>query len=221
MPYFASDAEKSRSAKLALRNQLLAARSLLIPSDILSAAVEVQAETIAFVRRTRASTIAAYVPVGAEPGGSDLPQVLAEALAPGGRLLLPVLLDDGDLDWARYTGSLVAGPRGLREPAGDRLGVDAVRDAGLVIVPALAIDRRGIRLGRGGGSYDRALARLAPSSAPLAPSSTPSAAPWTVALLHDGELIKDVPAEPHDRAVRAAITPGGGLSLSRGPEWTN
>lgn len=210
MPYFPGGAEGSRSAKLALRNQLLAARSLLTARNRQSAAIVVQAATTALVREIRPSTIAAYVPVGAEPGGADLPEVLAGVLPPGGRLLLPVLLDDGDLDWAPYTGSLASGPRGLREPDGARLGVDAVREADLVLVPALAVDGRGVRLGRGGGSYDRALARLA--------SSPP---PWTVALLHDGELIEHVPAEPHDRAVRAAITPGGGLSLSRGPEWTN
>ncbi|PSK58900.1 5-formyltetrahydrofolate cyclo-ligase [Micromonospora sp. MH33] len=70
--------------------------------------------------------------------------------------------------------------------------------ADLVVVPALAVDRRGYRLGRGGGSYDRALARV--------PATVP-----TVALLHDGELVEVVPAQPHDRPVRFVITPGGGL----------
>jgi 5-formyltetrahydrofolate cyclo-ligase len=155
------------------------------------------------VRRIRPSTLAAYVPVGAEPGGPDLPAVLA----PAGRLLLPVLLPDGDLDWATYDGSLTAGPRGLLQPPGARLGVDAVRDATLVVVPALAVDRSGMRLGRGGGSYDRVLARLA-------------AGTLVVALLNDGELLDAVPAEAHDRPVGAAITPSGGLTLSPGYEWT-
>jgi 5-formyltetrahydrofolate cyclo-ligase len=66
-----------------------------------------------------------------------------------------------------------------------------------VVVPALAVDRRGVRLGRGGGSYDRALARLA-------------AGATAVALLHDGELLDALPAEAHDRAVTAAVTPSGG-----------
>ena len=83
-----------------------------------------------------------------------------------------------------------------------RLGVDAVREASLVIVPAVAVDRSGVRLGRGGGSYDRVLARL-------------DRVTLTVALLYDGELVESVPAEPHDRAVQAAITPSGGLSPSR------
>jgi 5-formyltetrahydrofolate cyclo-ligase len=199
MPEFASDAEKSRSAKIAMRDRLLAARRSMTVSDRQSASASLQAALLALVRAQQPSTIAGYVPVGSEPGGSDLPAVLAST---GCRLLLPVLLDSGDLDWAAYAGSFSAGPRGLRQPTGERLGVDAVREASLVIVPALAVDRSGIRLGRGGGSYDRVLARLDPVT-------------LTVALLYDGELVEAVPAEPHDRTVQAAITPTGGLTLSR------
>lgn len=205
MPDFAADAERSRSAKIALRGRLLAARRSLTVSDRAAAAAAVQAHILALVRDISPSTIAAYAPVGTEPGGADLPAVLSRAA----RVLLPVLLDGGDLDWAAYDGSLLRGPRGLVEPAGPRLGVDAVLSAGLVIVPALAIDPAGMRLGRGGGSYDRVLARLAAGDV------------MAVALLHDGELVPSVPAEPHDRPVRAAITPSGGVTLSRRPEWTN
>jgi 5-formyltetrahydrofolate cyclo-ligase len=202
VPDFAGDAERSRLAKNALRDRLIASRRSLTAAERGSAAAAVQAALLALVRKLAPSTIAAYVPIGPEPGG-DLPS----ALAPHARLLLPVLLADRDLDWVAFHGALRSGPRGLLEPAGPRLGVEAVRSADLVVVPALAVDRAGIRLGRGGGSYDRVLARLA--------------GPMTVALLHDGELIDSMPVEPHDRAVRAAITPSGGLALSQGPEWTN
>ena len=111
-------------------------------------------------------------------------------------------LSDGPL----VDGPLVDGPLGLREPAGPRLGPDAVADADVVLVPALAVDHAGTRLGRGGGYYDRALARV-PAGVPV------------VALLHDGELVDALPADPWDRPVTAAVLPATGwvqLPAARG-----
>lgn len=132
-----------------------------------------------------ARAVASYLPLPSEPGVEPRPG-----------WLLPVLLPDGDLDWAAYDGQLQEGPRGLREPTGPRLGVDAVAGCDVVLVPALRVDRRGNRLGKGGGSYDRALAR---------------ATGLTVALLADGELVDALPAEPHDVPVQAVATPSTGL----------
>lgn len=200
MPEFSHGAEVTHEAKREMRIALLARRRSLTGAQREAAAARVQAELISLVRRLRPARVTAYVPVGSEPGGADLPAALGAALPPEADLLLPVLMDDLDLDWARYTGpaSLVAAGRGLREPTDPPLGPEAVAGATLVIVPALGVDHRGRRLGRGGGSYDRALARV--------PEST-----LTVALLHDGELVETVPAEPHDRPVRAVITPTDGL----------
>ena len=200
MPDFPAGAEKSDHQKIALRNQLLAARRSLSPEKRAQAAAAIQAVLHDLVPAHPSTIIAAHVPLGPEPGGPDLPEVLGE------RLILPVLLPDNDLDWVRYEGpgSLRPGRLGLREPRGARLGVDAVADATLLIVPALAVDRTGMRLGRGGGSYDRALARATGARA--------------VALLHDGELLPTVPAEPHDRRVHAVVTPAEGLSDT--PDWT-
>jgi 5-formyltetrahydrofolate cyclo-ligase len=116
-------------------------------------------------------------------------------------VLLPVLLSDGDLDWASYEGpdSLVPGPRGLLQPGERRRGVTAITSADLVIAPAVAVDRAGRRLGRGGGSYDRALARVGP-------------AVLTMALLYDDELVAHVPAGEHDQPVRAVARPSEGIS---------
>jgi len=116
-------------------------------------------------------------------------------------VLLPVLRPDMDLDWASYEGpeSLRPGPRGLTESAEPPRGVTAVSRADLVIVPALAVDRRGVRLGRGGGSYDRALARVGPQVP-------------TIALLYDAELLDEVPAAPHDQRVRLVARPEAGIT---------
>ena len=144
-----------------------------------------------------ARTVAAYVSVGTEPGTGPLLTALA---ARGIRVLLPVLLPDDDLDWAEHQpGTLLApGPRGLREPVGRRLSSEEFETVDAVVVPGLAVDRRGVRLGRGGGSYDRALARV--------PSGTP-----VLLLLYDGEVLEHVPEESHDRRVDVALTPNGAV----------
>ncbi|MFF5319037.1 5-formyltetrahydrofolate cyclo-ligase [Micromonospora chalcea] len=197
MPEFSDEAH---DAKQKMRVALLAARRSLSAPERAVAAAAVQAELVTLVRRLRPARMSAYVPVASEPGGDGLPEVLRAALPPDAELLLPVLCDDLDLDWAPYTGreSLRAAGRGMREPTASTRGRAAVAAAGLVVVPAVAVDRRGIRLGRGGGSYDRALARV--------PATVP-----TVALLHDGELVEAVPAQPHDRPVHCVITPADGL----------
>lgn len=147
-----------------------------------------------------AGLVACYWSIGDEPATHGLILALWKH---GATVMLPVLRPDNDLDWAVYDGpdSLAPGPYGVMEPTDTRRGVDAIRTAALVIVPALAVDRSsGVRLGRGGGSFDRALARVGPNVP-------------TVALLHEGELIEGVPTEPHDQAVRYAALPSGIVSL--------
>jgi 5-formyltetrahydrofolate cyclo-ligase len=142
-------------------------------------------------------TVCAYWPGYAEPGS---PALLDGLVRCGCRLLLPVVRPRGPLDWAEYTGpaSLQAGPFGLYEPAGPRWGCAAIATAVLVLVPALAVDRHGTRLGRGGGYYDRTL--------PLATPGTP-----LVAVVRDDEVFASLPVQPHDVPVTAALTPGRGL----------
>jgi 5-formyltetrahydrofolate cyclo-ligase len=145
-----------------------------------------------------AGTIAAYYSVGTEPDSRGLIFALWKR---GSYVILPVLLPDGDLDWASYEGpdSLVPGPRGLLQPAEPVRGVETVARAEVVLVPALAVDVAGNRLGRGSGSYDRALSRVGPQ-VPV------------IALLYDCELLPSVPARPHDQRVRAVARPGHGIT---------
>jgi 5-formyltetrahydrofolate cyclo-ligase len=153
-------------------------------------------------------TACAYASFGTEP---DTTELLDALTAQGVRVLLPVLLPNADLDWAVYDRRFASGRLGLREPIGDRLGVEAIRTADVVLVPALAVSSTGDRLGRGGGSYDRALARLTVrKTRPTQPSAAPSAQadrPWICALVYDHELDATFPVDSHDQPVDAACTP--------------
>ena len=186
------------SRKASLRRELLAARRILTVEELEGAASALAGAALALPELAGAGTVAAYVSVGREPGTRALLDALR---ARGVRVLLPVLMTDNDLDWAVYTGAehLVAAGRGLLEPDGMRLGPGAVLDADAVLLPGLAVDGRGMRLGRGGGSYDRVLARL----------SAAGAHPALIVLLYDDEVVERVPEEPHDHPVDAVVTPAG------------
>ncbi|MDQ6934754.1 MAG: 5-formyltetrahydrofolate cyclo-ligase [Actinomycetota bacterium] len=205
------------AAKLGLRDQIVTARGRL-PLAVLSSRARQLAEVVLAVPEVRrAATVAAYVSVGREPGTGPL---LDGLTALGKRIVLPLLLPDDDLDWAAYDGpeSLATARRGLLEPVGRPLGVASVATADVVLVPGLAVDHTGLRLGRGGGSYDRALGRV--------PVGT-----FTCCLLNSEELIGPhhgsrssssipaaaIPAAAHDRRVTAAATE---LSLHRFPSPT-
>jgi 5-formyltetrahydrofolate cyclo-ligase len=193
----AAAAQLARRKSL-LRKDLIAARARLTDADRPAAGRALRDAILGLPEIGMAGAIAAYMSIGAEPGTTSLVFALWKR---GSYVLLPLLRPDGDLDWASYEGpdSLAPGPRGLLEPTERPRGVTAISSADLVIVPALAADRRGHRLGRGGGCYDRALARVGP------------AVP-TIALLYDGELLDFVPVAPHDQRVGAVAQPGEGIT---------
>lgn len=194
----AEPAASLAARKAALRTRLLAARRLLEPPERTAAGRLLRDAVLESPPTQMAGVVAAYVSVGTEP---DTRSLIFALWKRGTYVLLPLLQPDNDLDWASYEGpdSLVPGPRGLLQPTEPPRGVTAITSADLVIVPALAADRRGNRLGRGGGSFDRALARVGP------------AVP-TIALLYDGELLADVPVGAHDQRVRAVALPGEGIT---------
>jgi 5-formyltetrahydrofolate cyclo-ligase len=187
-----------RAQKAELRARLLRARRALSAQEREAAAAALARTVRGVPECADSKVVAAYVSMGSEPGTGPLIDVLRDS---GARVLLPVLLPDNDLDWAAYDGpdALVRTERGLLEPAGPRLGPDAVTGAQAVLLPGLAVDARGVRLGRGGGSYDRALSRIGRAGA----------RPALVVVLYAHEVLDVVPAEPHDGPVDAALTPAG------------
>ena len=196
LPYDVRD-EKER-----LRKRVLLQRGKLRPADLHAAAVALCDVLLSVPEVSRAAVVAAYVGVGSEPGTGPLLDALHRR---GIRVLLPVLQRDFDLDWATYTGAtnLASAHFGLLEPVGPSLGKDAVATADAVLVPGLAADRSGMRLGRGGGSYNLVLPRIAPEA-------------FSCVLLHDGELLEGaVPSDQRDSRVRAAATPSGLIRFPR------
>ena len=181
-----------------LRRRQVAARTAMPDSIRNEGGRLIRDHVLEMPQVTSAGTVAAYYSVGTEPDTRGLIFALWKR---GSYVVLPVLLPDGDLDWASSEGpeSLAPGPRGVLQPVEPVRGTGTVARADVVLVPALAVDVRGRRLGRGGGSYDRALARVGPQVP-------------TIALLYDSELLPSVPAEEHDQAVRAVARPEQGIT---------
>lgn len=123
------------------------------------------------------NVVASYGSYGREPATQTFN---FELLNRGIQVLLPRLLPDNLLDWVDLK-------------SGATLGIAAISTAQIVVVPALSVDLRGIRIGQGGGSYDRALTL---------------SSGWKVCLLHDGEIYpSELPQEIHDQKVNAVVTP--------------
>lgn len=189
--------DDKRAARRELRARRAARRAATGADERAAQAAAISGHLAPVLDRLPAGTrVASFVSLPTEPPTDHLnPDVRRRGLD----LVLPLLLPDRDLDWQRATGG---GPAAAGSPTAEPLGVDAIADAALVILPALAVDRSGMRLGQGGGSYDRALARV-PDRTPL------------VAVVHDDEVVDAVPSDPHDRAVDAVVTPAYGLVVLR------
>lgn len=182
------------TTKSELRRELVARRKKLTKSQRERAnAMLIDAALAQLAPR---STVAAYYPVGSEPGGPDFVPALAAAVD---RLYLPISLSDGQLAWTAYTGEMAPGAYGIPEPVGPRLDSSVLRECDVIFVPALAISPDGVRLGKGAGYYDRALANL--SGVRL------------VGMVYEHELRDDVPGDPHDVPVNKILVGGNRVRL--------
>ncbi|WP_229679742.1 5-formyltetrahydrofolate cyclo-ligase [Saccharopolyspora thermophila] len=189
--------EDSRTTKSEWRRELLRRRQDVDETTRTAEDRALREAVLRWLDSRGARTVTAYVPVGGEPAS---PELLDALLAAGLRVLLPVVAKGRPLDWSDYTGpdSLRPATFGLLEPAGPRLGAEAIGKADALLVPALAVDHRGVRLGRGAGHYDRSL----PLAAPGAPM---------VGVVRDHEFVEELPGEPHDVRMTDVVTPGRGV----------
>ena len=177
----------AHSDKVELRAHLLAARRARSAADLSAQRDAIRTLLLERVVDSGWRTVAAYLPMATEPGSLDL---LAELTAAGRRVLVPQVLPDRDLDWALWSA----------EGLGAGLGVHAIASCDAVLAPALAVSRTGVRLGRGGGSYDRALTRCRPGTA-------------VIALVFADEVRDALPVDPWDVPVAEAVTPSGFVRL--------
>lgn len=193
---FGNDAPTTKSEW----RRLLRSRRSSVPDETREREARALTEAFASLPMLRpGDSVCCYVPFGPEPGSLDMLDALIGA---GARVLLPIVpAERGPLEWAIYDGpaSLAPGPLpGLLEPAGTKLGPEAIGQARVVLAPAVGVDERAVRLGRGAGYYDRSLPMTAPGTD-------------LIAIVRDDELVAELPAEPHDVRMTAALTPGVGL----------
>lgn len=185
--------------KTELRAEILLARRSLPPQQHDAEAAALCAHLPELV--VAGQTVCAYAPVSSEPGSIALIDTL---LSLGARVLLPVARHDvagipQPLQWGEYRpGHLVEARFGLLEPPAPWLPPGEVATAEFALVPALAVDKAGVRLGRGAGFYDRSLRALDPAAR-------------LAAVVRDDEVVDRLPAEPHDVLMTHALTPGRGL----------
>ena len=191
------DTADIRRRKDALRTELIAARRARSAAARQAAREANGAHLLAGLAGRKC--VAAYLPLPSEP----LDAALLDRLAALTTVLVPVTVGAAPLDWCRYPTPVRPGALGIDEPTGDLLGAGAIDSADAVLVPALAVDRRGHRLGRGGGHYDRTLA----SRAERGPADA-----LLIAVLYDGEVLDTVPFDRLDRSVSAVVTPATGIT---------
>ncbi len=180
--------------KRALRAEVRARLPRPGSPEFLSASVRAQERLLAAVLERDARIVALYRALPAECGTS----VVAAALEAQGREVCYPVVVPGErvLQFGRAAGVFVAGGLGVEEPTGAPV---ALRDIALLVVPALAVDASGRRLGRGKGHYDATLAGCGASS---------------VALVFDSQLVPEVPVGEHDHRVGAVCTELRWLSIA-------
>lgn len=182
-------------AKKLLRDAVRAHRQTRSPRERTDAGVAIAEHACEMVADVGCAALYAARP--AEPSTQPLMEQLHGRAVD---VLLPMLGPGLSRDWAWHRpGDVLAvrAPGRPPEPAGPGLGVMALQRADVVFVPALAVDRHGVRLGQGGGWYDRVLEHRRPD------------APIVAIVFEDEVSERPLPRAPHDLAVDGVLTPAG------------
>ncbi|MFK4759955.1 5-formyltetrahydrofolate cyclo-ligase [Microbacterium sp. ZW T5_45] len=187
-------------AKRALRAELRERRQLLSEAQRAEAEAAIGARLDELVDSVGARSISCFLSTTTEPGTREF---IARAVRRGIRVLLPITRTDGLLDWAVATDDdeIAEGLFGLPEPTGEVLGPIAVNDVDLMIIPAAAVDRTGMRMGWGRGYFDKTIGSM-------------EKCPPVFAVIYDSEILDSLPREVHDQPVTGVVTPAQTLTLS-------
>lgn len=185
------DADAGMRASLTKREWRVWARALASPDETASAAVR---EGITTFLGRRPGVVAAYVPLPGEVDLAGLLDIGADVIA------LPCMEPDGTVSWRRDEGRRQRNRLGFDQPSADLPVVDPV-DFDLLLVPGRLFDHHGIRLGRGGGHYDRLLPRLRPGAA-------------VVGVTVDERIVPRLPTDQHDRPMTHLATQSGVRAVS-------
>ncbi|KQZ06056.1 5-formyltetrahydrofolate cyclo-ligase [Microbacterium sp. MEC084] len=186
-------------AKRALRAELRERRQLLSDAQREAADEGIRAQLEALIARLGAHSVSCFLSSPTEPGTRGF---IRWAMSRGIRVLLPVMREDGLLDWtvASPGGEEVETPLGVPEAVGDLLGPIAVNDVDVMLIPAAAVDRTGMRMGWGRGYFDKTLGSM-------------DRRPPVYAVIYDSELVDSVPRDVHDQPVSGVVTPTRTLDL--------
>ncbi|WP_309067737.1 5-formyltetrahydrofolate cyclo-ligase [Microbacterium sp.] len=186
-------------AKRALRAELRERRQQLSDAQREAAADGIRQQLDALVDARGARSVSCFLSSPTEPGTRPF---INAAIERGIRVLLPVMREDGLLDWtvASAAGEEVRSALGVPEAVGELLGPIAVNDVDLLIVPAAAVDRTGMRMGWGRGFFDKTIGSMANC-------------PPVYAVIYDSELVDSVPQDVHDQPVTGVVTPTRTLEL--------
>lgn len=178
-------------SKGAMRAAISAARARLTSDQRLDRSAAIAARVAGLDAFVRAGIVGLYAPLGAEV---DTFGIARRALAAGKLLAWPrVLPHRRPLAFAAcLPEALVSGPLGAREPPPGATAI-ALESIDCLLVPGVAFDARGGRLGRGGGHYDATLAAL-------------PAGRSRIGLAFEVQLVPEVPREPHDALLDAVVT---------------
>ncbi len=185
--------------KRALRAELRERRQQRSAAALEEAAAGVREQLDRLVADHGVRSMSCFLSTTTEPGTREF---IAAAVARGIRVLLPVTRADGLLDWAvaEEEGDTAEGLFGLPEPVGEVLSPVAVNDVDLLVIPAAAVDRSGMRLGWGRGYFDKTIGSM-------------EKCPPVYAVIFDSELLDEVPRDLHDQPVSGVVTPTRTLTL--------